>query len=416
MTVIVSHPTGNANVRAVLRGFEQGGILDSFQTTLALPGGAWSQWLESEALSRRLGQRRFPEIPRDRVRVHPCREIVRLMARRAGIEALIRHETGWASVDAVYRSLDRSVARRLRRTKETGVRAVYAYEDGALETFRAAGDRGIKRLYDLPIPYWRTVRDFLAEEADRLPEWSSTMPGLIDSVVKHERKDEELMLAEHIYVASTFARQSLVDYFGTRLNISVAPYGCPAPLVDGPVERPEGEPLRIFFAGRLSQSKGLADLIEALSKLEISWQLTLAGSFVGSVPDTLTKLLQDTRCKWLGVVPHSTLLEEMSKAHVFAFPTIFEGFGMVITEAMACGLPVITTPNSAGPDILTEGRDGFVVPIRDPDALADRITQLAEDEALRKDMAGNALSTARRMSWNLYEQLIVELVNKEIGV
>lgn len=88
----------------------------------------------------------------------------------------------------------------------------------------------------------------------------------------------------------------------------------------------------------------------------------------------------------------------MAQAHVFVFPSIVEGFGMVITEALSAGLPVITTPHTAGADILTEGVDGFVVPIRSPDALAERITRLAEDESRRHAMAHAARAAASRMS------------------
>lgn len=83
---------------------------------------------------------------------------------------------------------------------------------------------------------------------------------------------------------------------------------------------------------------------------------------------------------------------------------------MVITEALSAGMPVITTPHTAGPDILTEGKDGFVVPIRRPDMIADRVTQLAEDEDKRYAMACAARDTANRMSWARYETQVAGLV------
>jgi glycosyltransferase involved in cell wall biosynthesis len=337
-----------------------------------------------------------------------------LVARATGVTALTRHETGWASVDGVYRDLDGAVARRL-LTETTSSRAIYAYEDGALESFRAARTTGRFALYDLPIAHWRTLRRLLEEEAERLPEWACTMEGLHDSAEKHARKDEEISLADHIFVASSFTRNSLTDAFGNDLKISMIPYGCPEPQVTHPSSRKRGAPLHLFYAGHLAQRKGIADLIAAMELLSVDWRLTLAGPRPREVPTALDRFLADPRCNWLGVVPHATLLERMAQAHVFVFPSIVEGFGMVITEALASGLPVITTPNTAGPDILTEGHNGYVVPIRDPGALAERVTLLSEDEDLRAAMASNALQTAARLTWREYERGIARAVSEAIA-
>lgn len=408
MKVLVSHPTGNANLRAVLRALEGAGALEEFWTAISLPPGlTQSRWLPCKA-RRRLSQRSFGEAPWARTHLHPWREVARLTARAGSLHALTAHETGWASVDGVYRDLDRAVARRLRQGN-TNARLIYAYEDGARDTFLAAREAGLCRVYDLPIAYWRTLRSLLEEEAERLPEWACTMEGLRDSAEKHARKDMEIELADHIIVASSFTRDSVKAAFG-NIPVHVTPYGCPPPPATAPAERAPSTPIELLFAGHLAQRKGFADLIAALALLEVDWRLTLAGPRPVAAPAALDTFLEDPRVTWLGTVPHATLLERMARAHVFVFPSIVEGFGMVITEALSSGLPVITTPNTAGPDILTEGKDGFVVPIRTPEAIAERITLLAEDEDLRHAMGQAARDTARRMSWARYETQIAELV------
>jgi len=408
MSVLLSHPTGNQNVRAVLRGLERADALAEFWTTLGLPADvARPEWLP-ERMRRRISQRTFSEVPWERTRTRPWREAVRLVARSTGAGMLTRHETGWASVEGVYYDLDRAVARRLRGGGFSG-RAVYAYEDGALDTFHAARETGLTCIYDLPIAYWRTLRQLLEEEAERLPDWAPTMEGLRDSAEKHARKDAEIGLADHVVVASSFTRKSLLDHFGP-MKVHVTPYGCPALSPGAIAERARDAPLELFFAGHLNQRKGMADLLAALRMLEVDWRLTLAGPRPAKAPRALDDLLADPRCKWLGTVPHVTLLEHMAQAHVFVFPSIVEGFGMVITEAMACGVPVITTPHTAGPDILENGLDGFIVPIRSPGQIAQRVTQLADDEELRLSMAQAAKRKAGAMSWRQYEDRIADLV------
>lgn len=413
MSVVVSHPTGNANVRAVLRALEREGLLERFHTTIALPETGWSDRI-SQSFDRRLGQRRFPQVPWDKVRLHPAREIVRQVARRCGPAVLVRHETGCASVDAVYAALDRAVAAGLRRDQGP-TQAIYAYEDEALESFQAARDLGIFRFYDLPSVHWKTRLRLFRDEAERLPQWAQTLDAIKDSPEKNARKDEELSASDRIFVASTFNQIMLTEHFGTRLSVSVVPYGCPSPLVARPRQRDGGTPLRLFFAGRLTQQKGLADLISALKIISIDWHLTIAGQLPDRPPEELTRFLSDPRCHWLGTVPHRTLLEHMTLANLFVFPSLSEGFGMVITEALAAGLPVITTPHTCGPDILTDSHDGFIVPIRSPEAIAARITQLAENEALRYQMAENALETAANNPWGDYEAAIARIVRNSIG-
>ncbi len=408
MNVLVSHPTGNANVRAVLRGLSRADLLGEFWTTVGLPAAlTGTPWLPQQT-RRRLRQRSFPEAAWASTHMRPFRETMRLFARRLKLDSLTRHETGWASVDAVYHALDRSVARRLLRPG-CGVTAAYAYEDGARETFLAAKETGRHCIYDLPIAHWRLLRRLLEEEAERLPAWAPTMEGLRDSAAKHEHKDAEIELADHVIVASSFTRDSLRESF-SDLKVYITPYGCPPPAASSPARRSEEEPIKLLFAGHLTQRKGVADLIAALELLEIDWRITMAGPRPSRAPRALDEFLADSRCNWLGVVPHATLLEHMAQAHVFVFPSIVEGFGMVITEALAAGLPVVTTPNTAGPDVLSEGVDGFVVPIRNPEALADRITRLAQDELQRQAMANAAREKARQVSWQCYEAQIADLV------
>lgn len=412
MSVLISHPTGNANVRAVVRSLHQSGLLARFHTTLGAPAGDWPSRLGPLRVAK-LDQRRFPEVDWGDIRLHPTREIVRQWAKRFGPKGLIRHETGWASVDAVYSALDRAVASDLRRNG-ADLQAVYAYEDGALETFRAAKKLGIGRIYDLPIAHWRLLINLLTEEADRLPDWAPTLDGLKDSATKHARKDEELDSADCVMVASSFTRHSLKGMIDDS-RVYVIPYGCLPPDQHPISQRGQNEPINILFVGQLNQRKGLADIIACLSLLAVDYKITLVGAMPSHIPDSLAGLLADPRCTWAGVVPHHYVLRLMAKSHVFVFPSIVEGFGMVITEAMRSGCPVIVSTNTAGPDIIDHGRDGFIIPIRRPDLLAKYVTLLADDENMRQEIALAARATAEKMSWGGYESKTIQVIKEMIG-
>jgi glycosyltransferase involved in cell wall biosynthesis len=368
-----------------------------------------------ERARRELERRVFSEVPWSKTRMLPVREVVRLGANRLRWRGLVRHEYGWASVDQVYRQLDRNVANYVIGLKARNVRAVYAYEDGARDTFEAARRRGKCCIYDLPIAHWRTLRRLLQEEAELHPAWAHTMEGLQDSQEKLARKDEEIALADHVVVASSFTRRSVEKYCRPETKITVAPYGAPPPLVKRPAIREAGQSLHILYVGHLAQRKGIVYLIEALGRLDIPWKLTLAGPRPTIAPGELHEFLTDERCTWLGHVPHQTLLQAMAIAHVFVFPSIVEGFGMVLFEAMAAGLPVITTPHTAGPDIMNDDVEGYIVPIRDPGAIAARLTLLYDDEIRRQEMGAAALACAAQYGWENYEARISSLIGQVLS-
>jgi glycosyltransferase involved in cell wall biosynthesis len=107
--------------------------------------------------------------------------------------------------------------------------------------------------------------------------------------------------------------------------------------------------------------------------------------------------------EFLGTIPHARLKDVMSRSHVVVFPSINDGFGMVIGEAMACGCPVISSENCGGKDLIQNGHEGFIVPIRDPAAITERLEQLAQDPGLRQAMGARSLERVTRIGgWDSY--------------
>ncbi len=104
----------------------------------------------------------------------------------------------------------------------------------------------------------------------------------------------------------------------------------------------------------------------------------------------------------LGQTPREALLREMSEADVFVFPSLFEGFALVILEAMAAGLPVITTSNTAGPDLIEDGKEGFIVPAGDAKALRVAMESLLNDPERARAMGCAAHEKAKEYTWEKY--------------
>ncbi len=404
--ILFSHPTGNANVRAALAGLFEADALKEFHTTIAAyPGNVWDR-LGQTGWGREFQRRTFDGRLQSLTMQHPARELGRMLATRLKIKWLARHETGLFCIDAVYRSMDKIVAKRLRENPQTFT-GVYAFEDGALETFRAARDLGIRRFYDLPIAYWETAQRLLHEEAQRLPAWEPTLGGTRDSAAKLSRKTEELQLAEVVMCPSQFVANSLPENARTK-KIVVAPFGSPpcAPAKDF-VSFTDGK-LRVLFAGSMSQRKGLGDLLAAMRQLNRSdVELVIMGS--------LQAPMEFYRKEFSGFTyepgrSHAQVLELMRSCDVFCLPSIVEGRALVMQEAMSQGLPLIITPNTGGEDLIEEGVTGFLVPIRRPDEIAGKIAWFADNRAVLPKMSRAAQDKASQLTWEAYGKTIVKAV------
>ena len=114
---------------------------------------------------------------------------------------------------------------------------------------------------------------------------------------------------------------------------------------------------------------------------------------------------------WILSAPPSRVLELMREHDVLVLPSLFEGFGLVISEAMSQGTVVIATPHTAAADLMTDGEDGFVVPIRSADAITAALTALAEDRDLLLSMSKAAQAKANAVTWESYRGQLVEAVS-----
>jgi glycosyltransferase involved in cell wall biosynthesis len=413
--ILLSHPTGNEFVRAALAAFDRAGMLGEFWTTLSWNSNSAINRILSPRFRAVLQRRSFPDSIRSRTRTLPLRETIRLLAGAIGVTS--KHETGTFSIDTVLRELDRKVAQRLSKIDNPeiiGVResfrscnAIYAYEDGALQSFRTARERGFKCVYDLPIAYWQTSQRLLREEAERYPDWEPTLVGTRDSDEKLSRKTQELDLAHLVVCPSRFVLESLPPDARAQKQCVVAPFG--SPVIDPNIDaRTETGRLRLLFAGALTQRKGLADLFEAM-KLVSSKNVELV------VMGSLLRPLSWYRDRFADFIyepprPHGEVLSLMQTCDVFVLPSIVEGRALVQQEAMACGLPVIATKNAGADDVIVDNETGFLVPIRSPEAIAEKINWCAANRSFVDGMGIAARTRASEFTWRGYGESIVATV------
>jgi len=396
--VLLSHPMGNANVRQALLALHERGMLAEFWTTIRWDPDCALNALLPPKIRAEVNRRSYPQVAAELVRTLPWREAARLLAQRAGFSSWTRRNESPLSAASVISALDRAVAQRV---EQNGLEAVYAYEDGALETFRAARRRGVRTVYELPITYWKAMHQLLEEEAELCPGWAETLPSRWDSAEKTDRKDAELELADLILVPCGYAAGTLPEGLRSRARVEVIPYG--APDAAEHASRTRNEKLRVLYVGGLTQRKGIAYLLRAVEAMKSRVELTLIGRRVGRCAELERAL---ARCRYIPSLPHSQVLEEMERHDVLVFPSLTEGYGLVILEALSRGLPVITTRNTGGPEALRDGREGYLIPIRSAEAIAEKLELLDRDRELLEAMQEAALARARECGWERYRELL----------
>ena len=230
--------------------------------------------------------------------------------------------------------------------------------------------------------------------------WRSTFTSV------QSRNARSWILADLVLVPSTFAEKTIRSFYPNK-RIARAFYGVDVEFWKlGPKVRGDG-PLRFIYAGQLSLRKGIPGLLEAWAKaalpdaeLELVGQWGLAESKKGSLPHGVT-------CR--PACSPEQLRDRYRAADVFVFPSFFEGFGLVLLEAMACGLPVIASEATAGPDVITD-TCGRVVPTGSVDALVESLRWFDKNRDQLPKLSRAARAKAEMFSWENYRRCVTEAV------
>jgi glycosyltransferase involved in cell wall biosynthesis len=418
MSVTLAHLMPTPFVGQVGKALFEAGMLDQFATTLADQPDA--MWLKSACqlanlfkfdLAHQLSRRAITEFPSSLIKTYPLPEIIRLLVTRIDRDKrptdLIFH---WE-----LNQFDRWVANQIL----PGSKAVYGYEYGCLATFQAAKRQNIARIYDVPSPEHDFVENLLEVEFSHYPELQTPYRKYCRARQegRTERRRQEWQLADVIIANSEFTKTSYVEAGVNEAKVRVVPYGAPpvhpeALAADASaLDASDNNPIKFLWAGTFSVRKGAHYLLQAWQQLRpnSAAQLNVYGAM--GLPESLIKTVPDS-IHLTGTVPRSELYPIYRSADVLVFPTLCDGFGMVVTEAFAQGLPVITTNRAGAADLIQHGVNGLIVPAGDVTALAEALEWCMTHRSELRAMRQAALQTAANWQWADYRKaLITSLVD-----
>ena len=272
---------------------------------------------------------------------------------------------------------------------------VVALSKSGLCTFRAAKERGAMTVCDRGSSHIVYQDEILAEEYachgipyEPIPQWA---------VEKELQEYEETDL---ITVPSTFVYRSFVEKGVPESKLAKLPYGVDLSLFHRVPK--EDDVFRVLYVGTMSLQKGIPYLLEAFATLHLpQFELVLIGGLQEEVKPFFERYRGGFR--YLGFFPRAELYHHYSQASVFVIASIQEGLALVQAQAMACGLPVVATTNTGAEDLFSDGIEGFIVPIRDPEALREKVLYLYEHPEVRDEMAQAALQRVQSLGgWDEY--------------
>ncbi len=403
--VVVVH-RGARDAYQVSAALARVGLLERLVTDLYWPGDRpWAARLAAAlpgSAHRLLNARNHPVVPASLVRQTPLSGLTSYLLEqfKAAPFSWRRRAIRWTDS-----TLGRTAGRLAARTGSL----LLSYSYYGYDAFQSYGQPGVLfQLHPHPLSVRRILERELADHPDCAAslrkEWELSLP-----VEDFERLTAESRMAKHFLVASSFTRQTLIENGASPEAIRVIPYGVDLERFAPPVPNAStSAPLRLLFVGTINQRKGIKYLLEALRLLgPAPVELTVCGRVVDDL-SLFRPFGAQVRVRPSVSLPE--LREAYRQADLFVLPSVAEGFAQVLLEALASGLPVLSTTHTAAPDLVIEGREGFVVEPRRADLVAARIEWALGHRAELRDMKFAARQRAEFFTWARFQSGVVDAV------
>lgn len=403
MKGIVSNPNIAPHVKESVLAYQDAGLLAKFYTTfINHKNNPLSRTLSFifPNFIREFKRRSFEEISYQLVKTKPYSELIRVFAAR---------KLGLGLTDEIWErnelKFDKWVARHLKEDLDF----IHVTEHASLSTIKRAKNLNITSFYEQPSIHHQAFSKIIKEQLERYPEFVTDTIVLLHNAAsarRNQRRNEELNEADFIICNSSFTKKTLVNAGIEERKILTIPLGFPQPEVKT-IANKKDRNLKFIAAGNLSLGKGTHILLEAWKDFHLiqkDAELWLIGK--NNLPKIFTRQLPKN-IKFFGNIPRLDLMKKFSEANVLIHPTLADGFGMVITEAMSCGLPVITTMNSAGPDIIENGKSGLLIEANNKTAILESLLWCLDNKVQLTEMGNEALKKANSYLWADYRKNLV---------
>lgn len=386
---LVAHPGTQHSFRLAGQ-LQRHGFLSRFCTGFAyIPDSILGRCIDHLPMSLRnnFSNRRLEGVSIEKLRAWPLAEFRALRRLRAGED----FQTVMFERNAVFQ-------RWLPARELQDCDAVVGFDTSSWLLAERAAKIGRLLLLDQSTGHPLSYQRILSKLRRQFPEWVEDMPPRLPEMLLAE--EAEHRRAFRIVVGSSFARRTLIENGVAAEKIAVNPYGVDLDAFS-PAPRPDASrPPRFLFLGSLSAQKGVPLLLKAWSSIETNHaELWLAGP----LSERRKRLMPPQQgLRIIGKVPHRQLPGLLRQCDVLVLPSYFDGFGLVLLEALAAGMPIIASDATGAPDLITDGVEGYVIRVGDAEALRDKLLRFIASPSDLARMSPAARHCAERYSWDAY--------------
>ncbi|MBB5751872.1 glycosyltransferase family 4 protein [Prosthecomicrobium pneumaticum] len=394
--------------------FAERDALEAYLTSFAFdPSGTFARLLKmlpdrlGGRLLRELARRSVTAVPRDRVETAAFWEVLRTLADKGRLDR--------RTVDRIWDLQSRRFAAAAGRRLRRGGTAVYAYEYTALEAFEAADRLGLAKILDFPSLNSRAYQELQRVQKAIHPELASPLDGYFETLfeTRQSRRDAEMRSADVVITNSSVTRASHIAGGADPARTFAVPYGAP-PVVEGRARTGADGPLRVIWAGTFSIRKAAHLFIDAWRRLDAGRAIEADVFGAQALPENLWRPAPEGMT-FHGSVPQTRLFAAYDAADVLMFPTLSDGFGMVVTEAFSRGVPVITTDQAGASDLVRHEVNGLIIPAGDAAAIAAALQWCLDNRRRLAAMRREALETARNWQWRDYRAALYGAIQAGLG-
>ena len=389
MKVLVTHP-GTQHSFALAEQLERFGCLGRFWTGIAYnPQTALGRGVEllSGGVRGKLATRRILGLPSDKLRIQPRLELRALGRLRAGHDSQATMFERNAAFQATIPENELAASD-----------AIIGVDTASWDLAQRSASLGRPFLLDRTTGYYPALANIDCLLRAQFPDWLEAETPRHPQLASAEKAEHDL--ATRIAVGSSFTRRTLLEAGVPAEKIVITGLGVDLSMFR-PADRERKErPLRFLFVGAVGARKGVPLLLDAWRSLRREdSEIWLAGSITAQV----AKMIPDVPgLRALGKISRGQLPRIMQQCDVMVLPSYCEGFGAVMLEGLACGLPLIATDATAAPDLITNNVEGFVVPAGDKMALQDTMQRFIDSRGHREQMSIAARRCAEYHSWDAY--------------
>lgn len=284
-----------------------------------------------------------------------------------------------------------------------------AWPQVSLHSINKIKEIGGKVILEQPMIHVDAWNAIAAKEYNRL----GIKNDMIFSESMRSRMNREHQLADRIIVHSSFSKKTFIDNGFDSNKILVCPLGLDI-TKNELIKKEESKDLQVLFVGRVEVLKGLHFLLDAIKPLGDGIKIHVVGDIFENARAIISRSTANVH--YYGQLSGSSLRAIYEKADVLVFPSLYDGFGMVILEAMSFGLPVIASRNSAGPDIIKDFETGFLVEASRANEISERLDWMRNNREATKAMGRSARRLVEKeYSFESYKTRMLNIVRDELG-